>query len=274
MEKFQINVLNGTTSYFYNEGHKNNITLMLLHGGTMSKTSMIPLGNALSDYRLIIPDLSGHGESDAPIYASVESHADFIEAFIEEMYHNSVIVGPLILIGYCLSGSISLEIARRNNPYVSGIVSLAGSARLPLESRIHYALDGKTPETFNYIDVFQTGHPTRLTGLTESQIQITQALEPLTTCFYDLICVTQYNRWNEMYKINIPTLLISGDMDITVPTMSVASLRNEIPTAMLYVIPYTGHALLYKSFDSIVSVIRTFIETGYDYSAQFQSLSL
>lgn len=260
MKTNKINIGSESISFYHNEESTCNdsVTLLLLHGGTLNGASMLPLGQLLTKYNLIIPDLMAHGESKGCICTSIEEHADILEHFIDELDSHGYLTEKVILVGYCLSGTIALEIGRRRNARVSGLVILAGGAKLASESAIHTALSGYTSDSFNYLQVFRTGKP-NLENLTDKHLEIIQALEPTEVCYYDLQAVVNYNRQYDMSNIEAPTLLVSGDKDVTIPLYCTMKLRDTIPTSMLQVIPYVGHALLHSAIEAVANSIDSFV---------------
>ena len=261
MKVGNLKLLDINVSYYYNDNldTPSAITLILLHGGTLNKESMLPLGNLLLNHNIIIPDLKSHGDSSGENCLSVEEHTDFIEQFLEELSLRKMLTEKVVIVGYCLSGVISLELGRRNNHLVNGIIALSSSAKLSKESAIHDALNGYSADSFNYLQVFRTGKP-HLQVLSDRHLEIIKTLEPHDICYQDLHCVRIYDRESEMSNIKVPTLLISGDSDVTVPLHCTMNLRNIIPNSVLKVIPFVGHALLFTSLNEVAETINTFAE--------------
>ncbi len=88
----------------YGEEHKE--VIVLLHGGGLSWWNYREVAEKLSfDYRVILPILDGHTESDSD-FKSIEENAKRIIRFIDEQLGGSV----LLIGGLSLGGQIVLEI--------------------------------------------------------------------------------------------------------------------------------------------------------------------
>lgn len=86
-------------------GAANRDTLILLHGGGLSWWNYRQEAEILqSEYRVILPILDGHAGSDRP-FATIESNAEEIIAFIDEHLGGSV----LLIGGLSLGGQVLLE---------------------------------------------------------------------------------------------------------------------------------------------------------------------
>lgn len=92
-------------------GKENHNIILLLHGGGLSWWNYKEAAKLLQDdYRIVLPILDGHAESDRP-FTSIEDNADEIINFIDEHFGGSV----LLIGGLSLGGQILLEILSRRN---------------------------------------------------------------------------------------------------------------------------------------------------------------
>jgi pimeloyl-ACP methyl ester carboxylesterase len=103
-------------------------TLVLVHGLGGSATNWCELAPLLaSRYRLVVPDLPGHGRSDAlPAVSGLDSFADRVFAVMEAEGG-----APAPVIGHSLGGLVALRLALRHPEAASALV-LAGSAGLSI----------------------------------------------------------------------------------------------------------------------------------------------
>ena len=90
-------------------GHTNRDTIILLHGGGLSWWNYREIAEKLSSsYRVILPILDGHAQSDA-VFSTIEDNAERVISFIDEQFGGSV----LLIGGVSLGGQILLEILSR-----------------------------------------------------------------------------------------------------------------------------------------------------------------
>lgn len=86
-------------------GNQNPETVILLHGGGLSWWNYRDVAQLLSDrFRVILPILDGHADSDAP-FTSIEDNAARIIAHIDEHFGGKV----LAVGGLSLGGQIAVE---------------------------------------------------------------------------------------------------------------------------------------------------------------------
>lgn len=98
--------------------------LLLVHGFTDTSRSFSLLAPHLVGHRLIIPDLRGHGASQARAGCSLADFADDIAGLIGELR-----LELPVLIGHSLGAMIALEMAARTEPPIGGLVLLAGTLK-------------------------------------------------------------------------------------------------------------------------------------------------
>lgn len=93
-------------------GKENDKVILLLHGGGLSWWNYREVIEHLSsDFRVVLPILDGHAESDSD-FTTIENNATEIIQFIDEHFAGSV----LLIGGLSLGGQILLEIlAQRSN---------------------------------------------------------------------------------------------------------------------------------------------------------------
>jgi pimeloyl-ACP methyl ester carboxylesterase/putative sterol carrier protein len=96
--------------------------VVLLHGLGATNASLLPtLWDLAADYRVLAPDLPGHGASAAP-YGSYD--ARFFARWLND-YLDEVGVPSCVLLGNSLGGRVALEVALLSPDRVSGLVLLA-----------------------------------------------------------------------------------------------------------------------------------------------------
>ncbi|HEX8004399.1 MAG TPA: alpha/beta fold hydrolase [Mycobacteriales bacterium] len=96
--------------------------VVMLHGLGATNASLLPtLWDLATDYRVLAPDLPGHGASSAPIARyDARFFARWLAAYLDAMG-----IDRCVLLGNSLGGRISLEIALLEPDRVSALVLLA-----------------------------------------------------------------------------------------------------------------------------------------------------
>ena len=124
-------VLDAGRSLFYREEGAGDPPVLLVHGWCCDATYMAPqLAHFARAHRVIAPDLSGHGQSDAAATYT-------IPAFADEVAHLAQRLGlkrPLI-VGHSMGGSVALEVAGRHPSLPAALAILDSTIMPPPERR-------------------------------------------------------------------------------------------------------------------------------------------
>jgi uncharacterized protein len=111
-ELIQLNLKPENTGLFSGE-------VLLIHGFTSSKESMISPANYFRDlgFRVLIPDLLGHGDSQSPKGFGVND-----SLIIDELLNNRRKIGtPLLIVGYSM-GAVTATLLAEKRKDVSGLI--------------------------------------------------------------------------------------------------------------------------------------------------------
>ena len=65
----------------------------------------------------------------------------------------------------------------------------------------------------------------------------------------------------EIHQLHIPTLVVTGDQDETIPLWHCQTYANEIPNAQLAIIPNADHALLQRYAAELAALILSFLSS-------------
>lgn len=110
--------------------------LLLLHGFTDTSRSFSLLAPYLAGRRLIMPDLRGHGASQAGKGFGIEDFAEDIAGLIRRLRLDRPVV-----VGHSLGSMVAIALAARHNDLIGGLVVLAGTLK-PDFARDHLLVAG------------------------------------------------------------------------------------------------------------------------------------
>jgi 3-oxoadipate enol-lactonase len=189
-------------------------TLVLLHGATLDHQAWEPQVDALkSHYRLVIPDLRGHGASTGAGQFTFDDALGDVVALLDHLD-----LERIGLVGLSLGGNIAQEIVYRDPARVAAMVvadaTCNTSARHALEAPMTIASlsglnmlgrDAFLPTTANRTaqdpGVQQYVHEVNRPRSTQYAVQILSSM--LTGALHP----------DEAYRLPVPTLLMHGDND-------------------------------------------------------------
>lgn len=253
--------INGCTIAYEDRGTGE--VLVLLHGFCGSSAywdRILPLLS--SSYRLIIPDLRGHGASSSPNGAyTIEQMADDVVGLME--YLN---VPQYTLLGHSMGGYIALSIAQRYSSRLKGY-GLVHSTAYPdseeaKEKRLKAVSTIQSSGITDFIDglipgLFAPNHVESMKEAVTAAMQIGYRTPPQGACGAALAMRERVDRRDVMTALPIPVLLVAGEHDQVVPLER--TFTADGPHVFKSVIKGAGHMSMYEAPEQLASVIIDFL---------------
>lgn len=239
-------------------------TILFVHGFPLSRAIWQPQIEALAkNYRVIAPDLRGHGESYAPagVYA-MDTFAEDLQALIAERK-----CGPVVLVGHSMGGYLSFAFYRKFPQSVRALVLFCTRATADSEEgKIVRENLAQRAEREGPVAVAEQMLPKMLAAsaaarpdLVEQvrQIMLSTSLNGLTGSLRGM--AARPSSLELLPKINVPTLVVAGEHDAIIPAAESAALAAAIPHAELAVIPGAGHLASLENPDAVMATLRAFL---------------
>ncbi len=250
-----------TLAYEQIGDRRSNLTLVFLHGSTMTKEGMLPFAKDFTRYNCIVFDLTAHGESRGKEPENIATFAAHVEQSVQELQKKRIIGKKIVMLGYSMGGAITCEIALRKKIPLEGMVVLSSGADLKSYTPLVDGLKQVPAEEFDAGGIFSY-----LFGSDTSQevkdeiVEIFDSTKVSNEIGYgDLMASNQYNRLMECEQIEIPAFLVQGNDDqIVLPEAAVATWK-AIPDSQLFMIPYKGHAAIYEEQKLVTEKIKGFL---------------
>jgi 3-oxoadipate enol-lactonase len=243
--------------------------VVLLHGfplrREMWREQLTGLG---SIYRVIAPDLRGHGESPVPegVYTMDEMADDVIELL--DTLH---ITERIVLGGLSMGGYVALSLVARYPDRVRALMLMdtRASADSPESAAQREAtarsvlaadsaapvVDAMLPRLFAPITLEQ--RPERV----EPMMELMQATSPRGIAGALRGMAVRPDRRGDLPKISVPTLVLVGEHDAITPPDEVRAMAAAIPDARFEVIPQAGHLAPYENYSAANAVILQFLNS-------------
>lgn len=211
--------------------------VVLVHGLLMDGHMYRGLARHLSSagYRVVLPDLLGHGRSDKPAHASeyrVDVYADQVLALLDHLGVDAAVLG-----GASLGANVSLLLAARSPHRVRGLllempvlewaVPAAALTFVPLLLGVHYAaslvrvVSRVTPRRVGIDLVDAVLAPLRLPPAVAASILHGVLVGPVAPTI------------DERRAIAVPTLVIAHGGDRLHPFSDAENLARQLPNAQL-----------------------------------------
>jgi len=261
--------IKGVRFSFIDEGEGQ--TILFVHGFPLSRVIWQPQIEALTkNYRVIAPDLRGHGESSAPagVY-TMDAFAEDLQALIAERK-----CAPVVLVGHSMGGYISFAFYRKFPQSVRAMVlfctrAIADSAegkiaRENLAQRAERegaaAVAGQTlPKMFAPTSSDSSQGKSGRPDLVESVRQIMLAISVNALAGSLRGMAARPSAVELLAKITVPTLVIAGENDLIVPASESAAMAGAIPDAELVMIPHAGHLASLENPEAVAATLRAFL---------------
>jgi 3-oxoadipate enol-lactonase len=239
--------------------------VVLLHGFCGSAEYWEKVIPALSgSYRVIAPDLRGHGASDAPKGAyTIEQMADDVLSLI-----NTLELPDVTLLGHSLGGYITLSFAQRYASRLKGFGLIHSTAYPDSEEAKEKRLKSVSAIQSQGITAFVDELVPNLfskAGQTPQQ-QLERAKEigyktpPQGAVGAALAMRERPDRRDVISASELPILLVAGAEDGLIPAER--TFTSNKPNITQATIPGAGHMSLFEAPEQLADVIKSFMETA------------
>lgn len=251
-KKIQIN--EETISYCVQEKEDAQVTLLFIHGAFINKETMKPLATEFSGSQSILIDLPGHGASTGTAKSSVYEYAKTIKLFISELEKNHQISKDIILIGWSMGGSISLELALQNIPQIKKIILVSSSP--------NWVFPQIPKEAFDLNMIFSSVFTKRTPEEAKERIlnNLSNYASSLDTCMIDINTLNAFDIVDKLKDISMPVLIISGDVDSVALIDKQYVMQQAFEHSEIEILNDRGHCLILESPDQLAVIIKTFLK--------------
>jgi len=241
--------------------------VVLLHPFPANHEFFLPVAETLSTrYRIILPDLRGHGDSEigeGP--ATMEKHAADLARVLD-----AANVGRAPLIGVSIGGYVLFEFWRKHRGRVAalGLCNTKAPADGPeaRAGRLQAAndvLDRGTEPFFESMIPKLFGKTTRETrpDLVDAAVGMMRKMSPEDVAQVQRGMAARPDSVETLKTINVPTLLVTGDEDILTGVSEAELMRQHVANSQLRVIPKAGHYAPWEQPEDAARILRQFLDT-------------
>ena len=226
----------------------NKDTIVFLHGSGLSHIvwSLAEQFFSSKNYNVLSIDLPGHGNSDGPCLDSIEKIADWMEKAFDKLKLKN-----LILVGHSQGCLEILEYSSRYKERLKKLVFVGGSNKMPVHpDLIELAQSGHSDAVklmmkwgYEGSKKFIGGNPVE--KIIQSPRDISEILA------VDLNACNNYSNGSEAANvIDLPSMLIFGELDKMVNLEAGKKFSNLIKNSTTHVIKGCGHMIMIeKAFE-------------------------
>ncbi len=230
----------------YYEVHGEGESLILLHTFATSGTIWTPFIQTLKEhFKLIIPDMRGHGQSTNPSKEFIHQQVALdIYALLDELR-----IDQFKAMGFSLGAGILVHMATQQPERIKSMVLISATSYFPKEAREQqvHALDKEADEDWSIFNVFHQGG--------ENQVQ------QLRHYWYEM--KDSYDDYNftppYLSTIKAITLIVNGDRDEFFPVDIPISMYQSIPNSYLWIMPNMGHSVAFPATEYLIETTCDFL---------------
>lgn len=241
--------------------------VVLLHPFPVHHEFWLPIAETLaSKYRLILPDVRGHGQSgigDGP--ATMEKHAADLQAVLDDAE-----VGRAVMVGVSIGGYLLFEFWRRFRSRVAALALC--NTKAPADDHAGRAgrlqaandvLERGTAPFFEAMTQKVLAKSTRESrpDLVDGAFRMMKEMSPEDVAQVQRGMAERPDSVATLKTINVPTLLVTGDEDALTGVKEAELMRLHIPGSEVRVIPKAGHYSAWEQPEQFARMLRQFLDS-------------
>ena len=241
--------------------------MVLLHPFPANHELWLPAAQALtSRYRVILPDMRGHGDSglgEGP--ATMEKHAADIARVMDDA---KVRRAPLV--GNSIGGYAIFEFWRRYPGRASALVLCNTKAQADTPQaqagRLQAAADVMKSGTESFFQsmlgklVGATTHSTR-PDLVDGALRMMRKMSPEDVAMVQRGMAERPDSVETLKTIDVPTLIVTGDEDTLTGMADAELMRRNIRGSEMKVISKAGHYSPWERPEEVGKLVRQFLDS-------------
>ncbi|SDN89838.1 2-succinyl-6-hydroxy-2,4-cyclohexadiene-1-carboxylate synthase [Bacillus sp. OK048] len=245
---------------------------LLLHGFTGDASTWVPFCTVWGKHsRLIIPDIIGHGKTEAP----EEIHRYSIEAAAADMIVllDQLEIAQIDVLGYSMGGRLALTIALLYPERVRKLILASSSPGLKTEEERTFRRmkDGELADFINehgiqsFVDYWEAiplfstmvNLPNRIKESIREQ-RLSNSTIGLTNSLLGMGTGSQPSWWDKLNMLTCEVLLITGEKDEKFCSIA-EKMQAEMKKALWIVINDGGHAIHVEQKEKFGTIVSDFL---------------
>lgn len=212
-------------------------------------------------FGVLAVDLPGHGRSEGPPLATVESIADWVVGILD-----AARVEQATLVGHSMGSLAALDCAARHPAHASRIALIGTAFPMRVSSELLEATKNDEARAQDMVNIWShssyahyPGNPGPGFWVIGENLRLMQRQKP-GVMRVDFTACNSYAAGRERAaKIRCPCLLILGKRDMMTPPGAAREFSGAIPNARVIEVAASGHALMAEQPDAVLDALMDFL---------------
>jgi pimeloyl-ACP methyl ester carboxylesterase len=241
--------------------------VVLLHGFPLNRSMWSSQQARVgSEYRVIAPDLRGHGETAAPdgVY-TIEAMADDVVELLDALQ----LTEPIVLGGLSMGGYVALDLVVRHPRRVRGLILIdtRAAADAPAAARNREDLARMVEESGSVEPVVEGMLPRLFSETT--RLRRAEVIGPIRDAMLNTPpravagalrgMAGRRDRTEDLHRIAVPALVLVGADDVITPPAEAQAMAALLPDAQLQVIADAGHLAPVENPEAVNEAMLRFL---------------
>jgi len=257
-----MNITIDNLSLYY-DVHGAGDPIVFLHGFPLSGKLWEPMVPALRrEYRLIIPDLRGHGRSQASTTVTMARFADDLASLLASIGETRAVV----LVGMSMGGYISFECLRRHPARVRALVltNTRAQADSPEDARMRREMSRRVSREGSAVVaramIPKLFGPQAPNDLRARWREILAATEPVGVIAALEALAVRPDSFATLASMSCPALIVAGENDAITPPEDARRMKQAARTSRLEVLAGAGHMAPVERPELFLAALRSFVD--------------
>jgi 3-oxoadipate enol-lactonase len=240
--------------------------VVLLHPFPANHELWKPAAQALvSRYRVILPDLRGHGDSGIGAGPAVmQKHA----ADMARVLDNEEI-GRAPFVGVSIGGYVLFEFWRKHRARVEALILCNTKAQADMAEARAARLQAAAEVMERGTEPFFESMLTKLMGkttcstrpdLVDGGLRMMRKMSPEDVAMVQRGMAERPDSVETLKTINVPTLIVTGDEDIFTGVAEAELMRQNVSNSQMKVIARAGHYSPWEQPEEVGKLVRQFLD--------------
>ena len=240
--------------------------ILFIHGFGETSAVWKTFVKSLHNYKVIVPDLPGSGESDN-YFVGIEAYANVMFLLMESEKRKSD--GKINVVGHSMGGYIALQMAALHPEEIESLCLFHSSMFADNAEKVEARKKGiefikrNGPYLFlksSIPDLFSSKCQEELKLEIQKLIQSASSFSAEVLINYYEMMISRVDQTAFMSTVEFPVLLIAGEEDKAVPITHLLSQSHIAPITQLVILKNVAHMGMLERPHECINVIKSFLQ--------------